>query len=940
MIFFFTITEVSANQQRWQKLMHLVDSEMKILKSAKKKTLEMEFRMLELQSEKLKLIHEKNNLEFLKNFKPGQTKESFFSDTRTYYSESRKFGDKLLAKAKVSLLRAEVLFTMGLNSRDFGRDNITEKYLVEAINLVKHGDSSLLHHARTALADYYYNEKRYQDAIQLYEKVILFKKDDWQSKHHFNLSWCYLKTQRFEQAISTIRESYRLSLDGRYVNIKDQVLDNIGSFYVYAGLPLEALSFYLTNEKQPIQYLFPLSRKTSEKGHKREIAVILDEIQKIIKSSNNLNFQEELYHAYLDYYRQYGLFEEHQTITSKLVSFYQEVEKNPKKYNFKINQKIEAIEKTRSIAGFLQIRLAKDIKEVGGEYKVSDLKLVLKYFDELIKLDSKAESEFLYFKAETLFSVKKYAEASDFYKKSILVAEKQNLDFARKSLNSMLVLTSMDVLSNDANKSDLVFTYSTHIRLWPRDEISQQMYPKLFQIYLESKDVKHSADLIDSYNKSYPERLAEQQKQMAGVLDHLIEIKDTQNLALWSKKFRMGYLSFDEQTLEKLDLTLGNLLFMEYMGLSKKGEKLTAAKGFETIFENKLYPAKVKSQAAYYASVNYIELGKTSESWKWMLLAFELMETEEKEKKREELLAYAERLYKLQDFQTSNQAAIFQLQKNCSNKDEINSRLFEIGIMTSIIEENPDDAIKINKESIQCLGNITSTETANKQIFSYFEKRGDFWKLKKFYNLEKAPYLTADYLKNIQSHFWETSDLNVKDAILAEVQRFTDQESNAWVQEVKLFQEAKKSALALSERSLWNEEVFVTAKFNHILETYLKDIQAFKQKYSSLLQTNRSLVVIQSAIVFSSLYENVSNKINAIETGKIPEDVRVEFKKSMAKLALQFSKLALQQKDLVITGIKEKEIFSEGSRTITAIDGIPVPVFSFNNGLTMDHLKD
>jgi len=46
---------------RWQQMMKLVDQELKILSKAKRKTPELNYRMLELQSEKLKLLHEKNN---------------------------------------------------------------------------------------------------------------------------------------------------------------------------------------------------------------------------------------------------------------------------------------------------------------------------------------------------------------------------------------------------------------------------------------------------------------------------------------------------------------------------------------------------------------------------------------------------------------------------------------------------------------------------------------------------------------------------------------------------------------------------------------------------------------------------------------------------------------------------------------------------------------
>lgn len=254
--------KVNPQQVRWNKLMTLVNQEMKILESAKRKGTEIKYRMLELHSEKLKLIHEKNNLEFMVKAtaaKTGKDKESFFGETRAYYQFTKDFGNKILKDHPHNTRKAEVLFAMALNSRDYGKDNITERYLLDVIGMVKDPHHSLRHHAETALADFYYNEKRFPDAIHYYERVIKKTEDDWMTKHLFNLSWCYLKNREFNKAIDTIKKSYFESKNPVYVNIKDQVLENIGSFYVYAGRPMDGLDFYLSNEKDPIPSLISAS---------------------------------------------------------------------------------------------------------------------------------------------------------------------------------------------------------------------------------------------------------------------------------------------------------------------------------------------------------------------------------------------------------------------------------------------------------------------------------------------------------------------------------------------------------------------------------------------------------------------------------------------------------------------------------------------------------
>jgi len=207
---FLSLQLAFGSSDRWNELMKLVNQEMRLLEKAKRKGVEIKYRMLELHSEKLKLLHEKNNREFMASASQGKKKdkESYFQETRAFYQQTKEFGQRILKEEGKNNRKAEILFALALNSRDYGRDQLTENYLLQVIQLVRDSSISLRHHAETALADFYYNEKRYPDAIRFYQNVINNQEDDWMTKHLFNLSWCYLKNRQFNEAIETIRKSY------------------------------------------------------------------------------------------------------------------------------------------------------------------------------------------------------------------------------------------------------------------------------------------------------------------------------------------------------------------------------------------------------------------------------------------------------------------------------------------------------------------------------------------------------------------------------------------------------------------------------------------------------------------------------------------------------------------------------------------------------------
>ena len=933
--------EASSKQplDRWTVLMALISKEMKILENAKHKSAELKYRMLELHSERLKLLHERDNKNFIEKSKTAnvnKNKESFFKATREYYQYTKEFGDKLLKEYPDARRRAEVLYAMGLNSRDYGRDNIAEKFLLETVSLVKDPHHSLRHHAETALADFYYNEKRYQDAISYYEKVIKKTEDEWLPKHFFNLSWCYLKVREFDKAIKAISESYSLSKNRVYVNINDQVLDNIGSFYVYAGRPLEGLEFYLDNEKDPIPYLMPMAKKTSEKGHERETEKILAAAQKLVDKNDWFQYQEELFHSYLDFYRHYNRFSDHEETSGQMVAYYKKAETD-KKLKLKTDLKEDSIEKMRSLAGFLQVKLAQNMKEDGGSFKEEEMTIVLSFFNHLIALDSGRKVEYLYFRGETYYSVRRFLDAAPAYIECVTEAKRiKNEEHSRKALNSLLALTGMEVIDKKINTKYLIFAYSEHIEIWPRDEKSEKIYPKLFEIYREAGQDDKASVVVRSFNKFYPEHLKDQQTLMTKILDLFIDRKETKKLASWIFEFRKGFLSFSKETIEKTEITLGNMLFLEYQDLAKKGNKLAAAQGFESIYANKLYTDKVKSQSAFFAALTYLELAETEKSFSWQVKAFDAMTNEERLAKRDDQLKMSERTYKMQDFVTSFKMSEFFLKKFCSMKDDIQNRFYEVAVMTALVEENTAGAENVIRLHSDCLKKPESRKHALAQMYAFFEKKGDFRNLRLHVDRYPTEEVTNQYRFTLQKWFWERSSLNLKEQIRQEFKALKHPEVVVWLKEIDDFKRADKMIKEIKLENIWDRPVFDGEAYNKSLEKHLLRVQSFKGNFQHLMSSTQTDLAILSTRMFSSLYFNLAEKISMIKPNGMNAQTYKEFSTAMKQVAGQFAGVSRQLDKQLEKAIKEKETLAWGSRSIASVEQIENPVFSFFTGLTMD----
>jgi len=159
LIFGSSVSFANVIIEREKKIQILLEKEIQLVEKAQKPGLNLKRRLLELYSERLAIIKKIEDQEFLEQKYGKKDKAFYFQKTTQEYNRIHKYGLDLVKDYPTSQDLADIYYTLALNSRDFSNDNKTENYLIKSLVMAK--TKSLQYNIRSAMADYYYNEKKY-----------------------------------------------------------------------------------------------------------------------------------------------------------------------------------------------------------------------------------------------------------------------------------------------------------------------------------------------------------------------------------------------------------------------------------------------------------------------------------------------------------------------------------------------------------------------------------------------------------------------------------------------------------------------------------------------------------------------------------------------------------------------------------------------------------
>jgi hypothetical protein len=885
--------KISTEEIKWIKVNKLINKEIKTIKSIGKLGPRLQYRLFELYSERIKLIRIKENKSFMKaspRLIQQNGKKSFYVKSRKQFQITKKYGLKIIGKYSNFINNSDIYYTLAINSRDYNNHKRTEKYLLLSLKNAP-ANSPIIHLIRTSLAEYYYNEKKYHKAIYNYKHVLSNKDDEWKSKHSYNNAWCLFKVKKHDKAINMLKSAFSLSKSKRYIDVKDQVFETIGVFHIHANRASEAVDFYLKESKNPTEFLIKMGKKASEHlGYEKTNSVFTAALSNA-KKRKNISDEMKVYLAQLEFYRTFKKENEY-FLVSKAI---QKLNTSKKIDEELINQ---AITEIKSKVGFLQVNFAKAIKINSHNYNTAKLNRIIAYFSILKSIDTTKRAEYTYFQGETFYIAKEYSKASKAYAKSLIYSykKKDNKILQKKIINSLLALLEVSNFKASKKYKLTIFTYKHHLKLWPIDLTSQKIYPKYFNLLMTKKKSTSAYKILIKYNKYYPSDLKIQKSLFTTLFDYDVKRKDKKKVTAWIAKLQKGFLSFNQKYIEKSILILSQILFNELSQLKKLGKSKQVLSGYESIYNNKDYPNKIKAQAALEIGSLYIRKSNTEESFTWIKESIKKSTIKEFLYKKDLYLELSSLYILLQSF--SKAAAINKtiITKQCKHKKLIDNNTILNYIQYSLISKATNKVIAQINSLKACEIREKVYKEAQLLIVNHLYKNNKVKQLKVL--LESSKWVEH---KNILS----------KNIFELEVNKRENKESRP------LIIAMNKSYRNLKFKVLDTGKEFNDKTLNSLIEDNLKLLNNFENSQTVNLQSKNPQVSLRAHRLVAKAYKRVANSIINYNPKGLPKKFKKALKSQLRPLA---NNIAAQSNTLINNtrlSIEKRKYLSKANRYVT-----------------------
>lgn len=876
------------DQERWKKLMVLIDSEIKTIKGNRYSGPELKHRLFELYSEKIKLIKEKENLNLLKadaNVVIKNGKESFFKSSQEQYKTAQSYALTIISQYPKYPRIAEIYYALAINSRDYGTASDTERFLKLAIANTQ-GESKTMYNAKTALAEYYYNNKRYHEAVVYYADVLKTSDDEWYGKHLYNAAWCHLKERNFKKALELMKQSFETTKNKKYVSMKEQVFTAIGIFFVQADATYEGVEFFEANSNPSAPNLLGLALSSMNKNNFSMTDEVLKAALKDTRKRKDANGEMKVRLTQLDVYRESKKDEQYFETANNILELH-------KKNKLDKDDIFQAQNKIKEVAGFMQINLVKDKSKDPVVYNKEEYKKIMRYFDILSSLDRPNKKLYRYYQGETALSAQDYQVALKYYVRAVMNAKitKDKNEITRKALDAMLATIEYAKLPKAKEDEYTIFAFKNFVIFYPQSDKSQAIYQKLFNKYFELNRIKKAVNILMVYKYYYKSDENIHREMLTQILDSYIKEKNTDKLAFWIGKIEKGYLNFSQDYIQNSIAVLGGLLFDKYQALEKKGQLKEAMKGYESIYDSKQYPRRTKAEAAYAIAALSLEQNRGKESHKWLKKSLELYDDKDLIKVTGSLFVLAKGYRLLQNFETSNEVALLTARRFCKDLYKNKEDFYQLINENTIVHKmNIGNLIKVEEEFKKCdLSEklITRTQNENMERLIFGDQYKDA--ITYFKANSTNPTLAKMMEKYMKYKFYQNPEATKKD--LADLQSTLDLTTTITQYQYVLdfIKKTNEMKFVFTEEEKFNED-----KFNSELEQYFAMIGELNTEAIALSKQSGPEEVIMIRNILGKPYFSLVKAIRTYVPKGVDDKYLEGFKQGMRQITESLLSKGLQ----------------------------------------------
>jgi hypothetical protein len=556
-VILFVLVNLKARSQDedWKNKYLLVIKDMQEVSKIKKKDIFLNLRLIQLHSEKLNLLLDAESALLLRGLDGAGLKEDNLLRIRELITKDQKDIEsisKVLEKStKDPDILMQIYYLKGLNYYSLKKYSEFHINFKTAESYCK--DKELCFKIKNKLADYHFNNGKFNEAIHYYLQVI--KKDSpWLSKSFFNLAWCYFKLEKSDNAVINLKIAKKLSGDPKYYALGKQLDKAIFLIFAQSGKTKQSLEYLNKNMMYSYDHLYQFIQDTFEYGIKEDLPFLFSEIDKIKKNHDQEVKLLTRKIIYLRNIKRYDLI--HINITKYLSSF---TATNPVSQDLKR----ELIQALLDYNGLLhEFLLARNMSSTHIAEKY--LYIIKDNLALLRNIDPENTLKYYFFEGESLFSIKNYTLANQSYLKGIKELSKgKQKGTVNSSLEQIYLPKIFDSLfkSLEIQKDDtataLVFKY--YLYFYPNHPTSRDIYRRLLSIEQNSLKPLNAVPLLQRYVKFFPQDKLLQQNQLKGMIVIFINEQDLKSLGIIKPLIENDFISLKSDLLESIHEAMSSI---------------------------------------------------------------------------------------------------------------------------------------------------------------------------------------------------------------------------------------------------------------------------------------------------------------------------------------------------------------------------------------------
>lgn len=909
--------------ERRTKIISIVDEELaEVSRLAKQQNYQdpnILLRMSELNLEKARLWKEQENEKFLSippESRRDLDKDEFFKKSSKYFNDANTTAYAVVKKHPKYKGLNEVYYILAYNNKELGRHDEAQKFFKLASRRTSGENPKLGAKSRVALADYYFNDHKYKEAIPLYESAISQLDEKWWTKDSFNLAWSYYRTKRYDKAINIMLDVHRKSSDQKYVDMRNQVERDIGIFYVDANRLNDAIAFFQKNGINYTEQFVKIANLIVSQGRFSQAESLLNEARKTEKDRDR---KVQIYVAQLDLFDKYNKIPQHLEVSKAMVKLHQEAplaEDDLKRLSYHVNKK----------AAELQKATASDIYKNVPKVKAQKSIEAIAYFDLSQKLNPGQKSEKIFFQAETAYAANDFGKALGFYVQSFDSGFANNeKKLMGQNLEGMLSSLGQKGLNQATAEKYYKAVYTRYLSVDTKSDRAKSIFVKLFNVQFDKGEIEEAEETLENFAGKFPSDYETQEGMLAKIMEHYRNKKDYSKVKTYVANINSGKYKVSKKYADALRSLMTKIQIEGVQQSLEKGDKTTALKGYHQIYNDPESTPKAKVNAAYNLSALYYEMGDTNQSYQWGLIAVKDMEASDVSKFSDSFLSISAGLFLRQQFSQSADLSYRVFAKLCKQSSNNKTVAFKNAVFISLASKDLDKAIEIRTFAGQCQIPSNVLTEVSLELMKDLAKAGR-WETYETYlkELEAEPKHRAALIRpmeELRKEFLKVGNSEEARVIEQKQYRYFDEARSSKLDIPVDGLDLMAEKLMVKVRGLKTQVGEITLRFpenefNNAVKAKLKILDQLTSEVNQIQKTGSGKGIVEGYRLVIEAYETFGEELKAFSPeGKSPEYV-ASFQKAMADVYNPILANARKQRSEVKKLIMENKILSASNYAV------------------------